>query len=128
VRQAVADARSILDGVTLQVTLAHLAATTARVRTERNRPAIVEARENLRLVGNRYRNGRATPTDIVDAEVTLTRAQQRLASATYDYLSALVSLEYALGTTPGYLLGPPGPPDDRENKAKAVLLPPRPAP
>jgi outer membrane protein TolC len=128
VRQAVAEARSILDGVTLQVTLAYLAATTARVRIGRNRPAIVEARENLRLVRNRYRNGQATPTDIVDAEVTLTRAERRLASATYDYLGALVSLDYALGNPPGCLLGPPGASDDRENQAKAVLLPPRPEP
>jgi outer membrane protein TolC len=107
IQEALADARSILDGVTLQVTLAHLAATTARSRIERNRPAIAEARENLRLVGNRYRNGQATPTDIVDAEVALTRAQQRLASATYDYLGALASLEYALGNAPGSLVGPP---------------------
>ena len=74
IHQAMAGARSILDEVTLEVTLAYLAATTARQRIERDRPAIVEADENFRLVRNRYRNGQATPTDIVDAEVALTRA------------------------------------------------------
>jgi outer membrane protein TolC len=107
IHQAYASARSILDEVTLEVTLAYLAATTARQRIELDRPAIVEARENLRLVGNRYRNGQATPTDIVDAEVALTRAQQRLVSATYEYLGALVGLDYALDNPQGSLLGPP---------------------
>jgi outer membrane protein len=105
IHRAVAGARSILDGVTLEVTLAYLAATTARHRIELDRPAIVEADENLRLVRNRYRNGQATPTDIVDAEVALTRAQQRLVSATYEYLGALVGLDYALQNPPGSLLG-----------------------
>ncbi len=107
VRQAVADARSILDGVTLEVTQAYVAATTARRRIDLDAPAITEARENLRLVRNRYRNGTATPTDIVDAETALTRAQQRLVSATYEYLGALAALDYALGNPPGQLLGSP---------------------
>jgi outer membrane protein len=133
VRQAVADARSILDGVTLQVTLAYLAATTARRRIERDRPAVAEARENLRLVRNRYRNGQATPTDIVDAETALTRAQQRLASATYEYLGALASLDYALGNPAEHLLGPPGHPErpaeaGPAEEAPVLLLPPRPLP
>jgi outer membrane protein TolC len=114
--------------VTLQVTLAYLAATTARRRIERDRPAVVEARENLRLVRNRYRNGHATPTDIVDAETALTRAQQRLVSATYEYLGALASLDYALGYPAGHLLGPVRPPEDHDAQSPAMLLPPRPLP
>jgi outer membrane protein TolC len=128
VQQAVADARSILDSVTLQVTLAHLAATTAHRRIERDRPAIVEARENLRLVSNRYRNGTATPTDIVDAETALTRAQQRLVSATYEYLGALVSLDYALGNSPGQLLGPLDSPKVHDCQPLEALPAPRPVP
>jgi outer membrane protein len=124
IRQTIADVRTILDGVTLELTLAYLAATTARQRIERDRPAIVEAGENLRLVGNRYRNGTATPTDIVDAETALTRARQRLASATYEYLGALVGLDYALGNPPGYLLGALDCPGDRG--AVQTLPAPRP--
>jgi outer membrane protein TolC len=105
IQQAVADARSLLDGVTLQVTTAYLAASTAHRRIARDRPAIVEATEYLRLVRNRYQNGQATPTDIVDAETALTRAQQRLTAAVYEYLAALVSLDYALGDPPGHRLG-----------------------
>jgi outer membrane protein TolC len=128
IRQGVADARTVLDGVTLQVTLAYLAATTGRRRIERDRPAVEEARENLREVRNRYRNGQATPTDIVDAETALTRAQQRLASATYEYLGGLASLDYALGNPAGHLLGPPSPPAGPDAEAPALLLPPRPLP
>jgi outer membrane protein TolC len=128
IHQAMAGARSILDEVTLEVTLAYLAATTARQRIERDRPAIVEADENLRLVRNRYRNGQATPTDIVDAEVALTRAQQRLVSATYEYLGALAGLDYALDNPPGTLLGPAEtPPDQNLPKPSAPFANP-PAP
>jgi outer membrane protein len=128
IRQSLADARTILDEVTLQVTLAHLAATTARRRIERDFPAIVEANENLRLVRNRYRNGHATPTDIVDAEVTLTRAQQRLISANYEYLGALVGLDYALENPPASLLGPAESPDGKNAQPPDGLPAPPPLP
>jgi outer membrane protein TolC len=128
IRQALADARTILDEVTLQVTLAHLAATTARRRIERDWPAIVEASENLRLVRNRYRNGHATPTDIVDAEVTLTRAQQRLVSANYEYLGALVGLDYALENPPASLLGPADSPAGQNAQSPDGLPAPPPLP
>jgi len=54
---------------------------------DRRRPG----RENLRLIRVRYRNGDATPTDIVDSEAALTRSQQRFFSATYTYLAALLA-------------------------------------
>ena len=104
VHAAMANAQSILDAVSLEVTLAFRAAATSQRRIARLQPAVIEARENLRLVRNRYRNGNATPTDIVDAETTLTGAQQRLSSARYEFLGALVRLDYALGSAEGSLL------------------------
>ncbi len=53
----------------------------------------------------RYRNGNATPTDIVDSEAALTRSQQRFFSATYTYLAALARLDYAVGQRQGQFLG-----------------------
>ena len=108
VHAAMANAQSILDAVSLEVTLAYRAVATAQRRIAHLRPAVTEAREYLRLVRNRYRNGNATPTDIVDAETTLTGAQQRLSSAKYEYLGALVRLDYALGSADGSLLCLPG--------------------
>jgi outer membrane protein TolC len=120
VMEAVANAETILDNITLEVTLAHLSAVAALKRIDLSRPAVAEARENLRLVGVKYRNGDATPTDIVDAETTLTRAQQRYYSATYGFLAALARLDYATGSPQGSMI---------EMTTKAEELgPPRPIP
>ena len=105
IRESIANAQIIVDAVSLEVTLAYRSVMTAQKRIEHLRPAITQARENLRLVGNKYRNGTATPTDIVDAETSLTRAQQRLSSATSEYLAALARLDYALGNPQGSWLG-----------------------
>jgi len=128
IHEAVANAQSILDGVTLEVTLAYRSAVTAQKRIDHLRPAVTEAQENLRLVRQKYRNGNATPTDIVDAETALTDAQQRLTSATYEFLAALVRLDYALGSPQGHLLGAPDGPELGPSTAEETLLPPRPAP
>src|SRR5207248_5189934 len=98
---AVADAQAILDAVSLQVNLAYRGAVAARERIGLARTAVVQATENLRLVRVRYRNGNATPTDIVDAEAALTRSQQRYYSASYTYLAALARLDYAVGQHQG---------------------------
>ena len=44
-----------------------------------------------------YRNGNATPTDIVDSEAALTRAQQRYYQSTFTYLAALARIDYVTG-------------------------------
>jgi outer membrane protein TolC len=101
VEAAVADAQAILDAISLQVNLAYRAVVAARERIDLSRTAVVQARENLRLVRVRYRNGNATPTDIVDSEAALTRSQQRFFSSTYTYLAALARLDYAIGRRQG---------------------------
>ncbi len=107
IRQADAQAQEVLDTVGLEVTVAYRGVVSARARAELARPAVVQARENLRLVRDRYRNGTATPTDVVDAETTLTRSQQRYTSARIEYLAALARLAYALGFGPDKLLVAP---------------------
>ena len=77
IEAAVADAQTILDAISLQVNLAYRGVVAGRERIELARTAVVQAEENLRLVRVRYRNGNATPTDIVDGEAALTRSQQR---------------------------------------------------
>ena len=104
VAAAVADAQTILDGISLEVTRAFRSEVAAGQRIELSRTAVVEAQENLRLVRVKYRNGDATPTDIVDAETALTRSQQRLNSAIYTYLAALARLDYAMGRRQGTIL------------------------
>jgi outer membrane protein len=101
IEAALADAQTILDAISLQVNLAYRGVVAARQRIDLSRVAVVQAQENLRLVRARYRNGNATPTDIVDSEAALTRSQQRFFSATYTYLAALARLDYAVGQRQG---------------------------
>jgi outer membrane protein len=101
VQAALADTQTILDGISLQVNLAYRGVIAARQRIELSRTAVAQSEENLRLVRVRYRNGNATPTDIVDGEATLTRSQQRFFSSRYTYLAALARLDYAVGRRPG---------------------------
>jgi TolC family type I secretion outer membrane protein len=104
IEAAVADAQAILDAISLQVNLAYRGVVAARERVALAEPAVTQAQENLRLVGVRYRNGNATPTDIVDSEAALTRSQQRYFSANYSYLAALARLDYAVGQRQGAFL------------------------
>jgi len=104
VEAALADAQVILDAISLQVNLAYRGVVAARERIDLARTAVVQAEENLRLVRTRYRNGTATPTDVVDSEAALTRSQQRFFSAAYTYLAALARLDYALGQPQGAFL------------------------
>ena len=88
-------------------------------------PAVVQAAENLRLVRARYRNGNATPTDIVDGEAALTRSQQRFFSASYTYLAALARLDYALGGQQGALLAKAADCKEEQKSAAEELPAPR---
>jgi len=104
VEAAVADAQTILDAISLEVNLAYRGAVAASENIVLSRTAVEQAQENLRLLVVRYRNGNATPTDIVDSEAALTRSQQRFFSATYSYLAALARLDYAVGERQGTFL------------------------
>ena len=111
VAAAVADAQTILDRISLEVSNAVAGDVAAGKRFELSRTAVDEARENLRIVRVKYRNGNATPTDIVDAETALTRSQQRYNSALYTYLAALAALDFATGRQQGTLLRQAGTPE-----------------
>ena len=97
VRQAMAHAESIVDNITFQVNEAYRNAVTAWVGIDDARPAVDQASENYRLVQLRLREGAATPTEIADAQASLTRAQQNYLNARYSYLIAMDRLVYAMG-------------------------------
>ena len=92
-----AQAESITDQIAFQVNEAYRAAVTAWVGIADSRPAVDQARENYRLVQLRLREGAATPTEIADAQASLTRAEQNLLNARYNYLIAMDRLHYAMG-------------------------------
>jgi outer membrane protein TolC len=108
IRISQARTQSVFDSVSLEVNLAYRAVMANRERIPLSETAIKQAKENMRLVTVKYKNGNATPTDIVDAQTALTRSEQRYYFAIYDYLTALARLEFAMGAPQGYLSKPPG--------------------
>ena len=108
VRQAMAQAESIADNIAFQVNEAYRNAVTAWVGIDDARPAVDQASENYRLVQLRLREGAATPTEIADAQASLTRAQQNYLNARYSYLIAMDRLEYAMGVGQTPMTRPPG--------------------
>jgi len=99
-RAAAAQAQVVCDTIAFEVNEAFRDIEASRKNIALARPAITQARENLRLVTRKYQNGDATPTDIVDAETSLTRAQEDYYNALYDYLTALARIDYAMGVAP----------------------------
>ena len=71
--------------------------------------AVAQATENYRLVQLRLREGAATPTEIADAQASLTRAQQNYLNARYSYLIAMDRLDYAMGVGRTPNMQAPGP-------------------
>jgi outer membrane protein TolC len=100
VRQAMAQAESIVDNIAFQVNEAYRNAVTARVSIDDARPAVDQATENYRLVQLRLREGAAIPSEIADAQASLTRAQENYLNARYGYLIAMDRLAYAMGVDP----------------------------
>src|SRR5581483_2441962 len=97
VRLALAQGKEICDRIAYEVSVAYFAIDDARQRIELARTAMMQATENLRVVRNLIERGDATPTDVVDGELALTRAQQNYYTALYDYQTALARLAYAVG-------------------------------
>lgn len=94
---ATAALQTILDNIGQQVNLAYQAIATQQERIRLGETTVTQSRENLRLTLVKYDNGTATPTDVVDAQTALTRAQTRYFAAVYEYLEGFARLEYAQG-------------------------------
>jgi outer membrane protein len=111
---AQAGLQTILDNIGHEVNLAYQALPTNLERIRLGETTVKQADENLRLTIVRYKNGTATPTDVVDAQTADVRAQTRYFAAVYDYLEGLARLEYTQGGNQTGLLGklnqaPPSP-------------------
>lgn len=98
IRRAEEQARQLCDGIAIQVRMAVFGFTEAVERTAVGRKAVAQAKENLRLVGHKYRQNVASSTDVVDAETALSRAQGNYYGAVYDCHIALARLVFAIGT------------------------------
>jgi outer membrane protein len=96
-RGAVAEGKEVCDRISYEVNVAFAAIADARERIVQSQIAVTAATENLRVVRGQLEHGDASPTDVVDAELALTRAAQNYYTALYDYQIALARLAYAAG-------------------------------
>jgi len=97
IKKAVETAKSVSDGIALQVKQAYLGIDEARSRLAVAEAAVSSAAENRRLVSEKYEQSLATPTEVADAETANLRAEQNYYSALYDYHFAIERLRYAVG-------------------------------
>lgn len=92
------DARKLLgDQAALEVTQSRLALSQARQKTTVVAHAVVQAEENLRITRERFRQGVALNTDVIDAEVALFQAKINRTQAAIDLVLAQARFEKALG-------------------------------
>ncbi|MCF7688452.1 MAG: TolC family protein [Cephaloticoccus sp.] len=65
-----------------------------------NETALRASEESLRVVQERYQNGGAVVTDLLDTQTALARTEASLAGARWDYLNARAAYDRAIGATP----------------------------
>ena len=83
--------------LTADVTAAYLIVTTAEKTVELQEQNAAKAKQELKLVQDRYRIGATTFVDLTEARATYERASGDRINAVYDYHKALAALESAVG-------------------------------
>jgi len=100
-RVALAQGKEVCDQIAYEVNVAYVAMADAHERIFQAEKAVTAGTENLRVVRNQLERGDATPTDVADGELVITRAQQSYYTALYDYQIAMARLAYAVGLPVG---------------------------
>jgi outer membrane protein len=83
--------------LTADVTAAYLIVTTAEKTVELQEQNAAKAKQELKLVQDRYRIGATTFVDLTEARATYERAESDRINAVYDYHKAFAALESAVG-------------------------------
>ena len=83
--------------LTADVTAAYLTLTTAEKTVELQEQNAAKAKQELKLVQDRYRIGATTFVDLTEARATYERAESDRITAVYDYHKAFAALESAVG-------------------------------
>lgn len=100
IRSAMAQADSLTDTIAFQVNEAYRQLVVSRRAIERSRAPVEQTRETYRIVKARARVGDAGPSEVIEAETAMTRAEHEYQTSLFDYLMGLAKLEYAMGTSP----------------------------
>ena len=85
-------------GIRVQTKQAFLLAQSNWKQIQVTQTTIEHAQEGLRIISNRYKNGLLTIVSLMDADVSLHRAQTRHFQSLHDYRVAKINLELAAGT------------------------------
>ena len=91
--------RKVVLAVTLETRQAQLNLEETQARLETTGKSVEQAEESVQITKDRYANGLALLTQLIDAENALTAARQRRAAAGTDLLIARAALDHALGKT-----------------------------
>ncbi|MBV8309990.1 MAG: TolC family protein [Planctomycetaceae bacterium] len=126
VRTACAQAQQICDGIAYETHVAYHGVKDAHPRILLAEAAVAQARENLRLINNRYRTGGATLTEVIDAQTALDHAEQSVNTAYHECRTAQARLEYVVGTPIALPPRPLAPPTPSNVVAPLVFPPPLP--
>jgi outer membrane protein len=96
-RQIETAERSLRDAITLDVTEAYFSLLESWDEIEAARENVAQAEENYRVTAGRFKEGLATNTEMLDAQVILTGAKTVFGNANADYLVAQADLARAMG-------------------------------
>lgn len=95
---ALQEQREELSGqILLQVRGAWLDTQETQQRLDVAKQTILQADENLKVTNDRYQQGLATHTDVIQAEDLRTKTRNNLNNATYDFALANLKLQRAVG-------------------------------
>jgi outer membrane protein TolC len=97
-REAQAQRERLRLTIEMDVKTAYLAKSEAATRLEVLQRTVAEADETLRIVAERYTEGAALVTELLDAQVALTNARLHRLTAEYQYFIASAALNRAVGT------------------------------
>lgn len=87
--RAVAHGRQVCDRIAYEVNCAYQHVEDARQRIQLARSAVRLAAERLRIVMDKYIEGEASPTDVVDAQTEMTVAEEQYQATIYELRSAM---------------------------------------
>lgn len=97
VRQIEIAQKQAQEGVSLEVSSAVLALKLAQANIQSQKENVDLAKESLRIGKVRYESGLITNLEVMDTELALTRAETNYLQALYDYQTARVNLQKAMG-------------------------------
>lgn len=89
--------RDAVDSIMLEVRSTYLNLREAEKRIKTTEVAVAKAEEDYHIAQVRYMAGVGTNTDVLDAQVALTDAQNNYVQSLYDYNTSKTSLETAIG-------------------------------